>query len=69
MSKMAARLRQFRISALPVLDDDMKVIGVVSEADLLPKEGMDDKTACPASSKAYCIAGTTRRPKGLQPRT
>jgi CBS domain-containing protein len=40
---MAARLRQFRISAFPVVDDDMKVIGVVSEADMLPKEGLEDK--------------------------
>ena len=45
--EMAARLRQFRISAFPVLDDDMKVIGVVSEADLLPKEGIDDKDGLP----------------------
>lgn len=40
---MAVRLRQFRISAFPVVDDDMKVIGVVSEADMLPKEGLADK--------------------------
>ncbi|MGH3166103.1 MAG: CBS domain-containing protein [Trebonia sp.] len=36
--EMAARLREFRVSAFPVLDGDNKVIGVVSEADLLPKE-------------------------------
>ena len=41
--EMAARLRQYRISAFPVVDDDMKVIGVVSEADMLPKEGLEDK--------------------------
>lgn len=41
--EMALRLRQFRISAFPVVDDDMKVIGVVSEADMLPKEGLEDK--------------------------
>jgi len=45
--EMAVRLRQFRISALPVLDDDMKVIGVVSEADLLLKEGLDDLDGLP----------------------
>jgi CBS domain-containing protein len=39
---MAQRLRQFRISAFPVVDDQMRVVGVVSEADMLPKEGMDD---------------------------
>jgi CBS-domain-containing membrane protein len=38
---MAARLREHRVSAFPVLDDDNKVIGVVSEADLLPKEALE----------------------------
>lgn len=38
--EMAARLRQHRVSAFPVIDDDRKVIGVVSEADLLPKEAL-----------------------------
>jgi CBS domain-containing protein len=38
---MAARLREFRVSAFPVLDDDDKVIGVVSEADLLTKEALE----------------------------
>ncbi len=33
--EMAARLRGSRVSAFPVIDDDGKVIGVVSEADLL----------------------------------
>jgi CBS domain-containing protein len=36
--EMAARLRQDRVSAFPVVDDDGKVIGVVSEADMLVKE-------------------------------
>jgi CBS domain-containing protein len=39
--ELAARLREFRVSAFPVLDDDGKVIGVVSEADMLLKEAMD----------------------------
>lgn len=39
--EMAARLREHRISAFPVLDDDDKVIGVVSEADLLTKEALE----------------------------
>ena len=38
---MATRLREFRVSAFPVLDDDNKVIGVVSEADLLTKEALE----------------------------
>ncbi|HEX9623725.1 MAG TPA: CBS domain-containing protein [Streptosporangiaceae bacterium] len=40
--EMAATLRQFRVSAFPVIDDDGKVIGVVSEADLLAKEALAD---------------------------
>ena len=35
---MAAALRRYRVSALPVIDDEEKVIGVVSEADMLAKE-------------------------------
>jgi len=35
---IAALLTRYRVSAFPVLDDDGKVIGVVSEADLLCKE-------------------------------
>jgi CBS domain-containing protein len=31
-------LREHRVSAFPVLDDDNRVVGVVSEADLLAKE-------------------------------
>lgn len=39
--EMAARLRELRVSAFPVLDDDGKVVGVVSEADLLTKEALE----------------------------
>ena len=39
--ELAARLREDRVSAFPVLDDEGKVIGVVSEADLLTKEALD----------------------------
>ena len=38
--EMAALLRKYRVSAFPVLDDDQKVIGIVSEADLLAKEAL-----------------------------
>ena len=41
--EMAAALREHRVSAFPVVDDDQKVIGVVSEADLLNKEALDDE--------------------------
>jgi CBS-domain-containing membrane protein len=40
--EMAAALRRFRVSALPVVDADSKVIGVVSEADMLAKEALID---------------------------
>jgi CBS-domain-containing membrane protein len=35
---MAAMLHEQRVSAFPVIDDDDKVIGVVSEADMLAKK-------------------------------
>ena len=41
--EIVARLRECRVSAFPVLDADGKVIGVVSEADLLVKEAMTDE--------------------------
>ena len=37
---IAGLLTQFRVSAFPVLDDDGRVAGVVSEADLLSKEAL-----------------------------
>ena len=40
--EMAAVLRRYRISALPVVDDAGRVLGVVSEADLLAKEALAD---------------------------
>ena len=39
--EMAAALREHRVSAFPVLGDEDKVIGVVSEADMLTKEALD----------------------------
>jgi CBS domain-containing protein len=38
--EMAAMLKSSRVSAFPVLDDARRVIGVVSEADLLVKEAV-----------------------------
>ncbi|MFI2200487.1 CBS domain-containing protein [Streptomyces sp. NPDC020192] len=35
---MVERMEQWQVSALPVLEGDGRVIGLVSEADLLPKE-------------------------------
>jgi CBS domain-containing protein len=39
--EMAAMLHEQRVSAFPVIDDDNKVIGVVSEGDLLTKEALE----------------------------
>ncbi len=39
--EMAAAFREYRISAFPVIDENRRVIGVVSEADLLAKEALD----------------------------
>ena len=41
--EMAMALREHRVSAFPVVDDEYKVIGVVSEADMLNKEALDDE--------------------------
>lgn len=38
---LAIGLREHRVSAFPVVDDDDRVVGVVSEADLLAKEALD----------------------------
>ena len=38
---MAVHLREHRVSAFPVVNDENKVVGVVSEADLLTKEALD----------------------------
>ena len=52
--EMAVALREYRVSAFPVVDDDRKVIGVVSEADM----------TSPASSTASCTGGTRPRRAG-----
>ena len=41
--EMAVALREHRVSAFPVVDDDHKVIGIVSEADMLAKEALGDE--------------------------
>src|SRR5437764_5964376 len=41
-TELAAVLRRYRVSALPVVDDAGRVLGVVSEADLLAKEALAD---------------------------
>jgi CBS domain-containing protein len=39
--EVAAAFRAYRISAFPVIGEDRRVIGVVSEADLLAKQALD----------------------------
>lgn len=43
--EMAEKLHEHRVSAFPVVDKDGRVIGVVSEADLLTKEALDGGNA------------------------
>ncbi|MFF8864782.1 CBS domain-containing protein [Streptomyces sp. NPDC015139] len=41
------RLAERQISAVPVVEEDGRVMGVVSEADLLPKRGLQDSSMDP----------------------
>ncbi|MGW3951292.1 CBS domain-containing protein [Streptomyces sp. NPDC004752] len=54
-------LRRWQVTALPVLDDDHRVVGVVSEADLLPKEearGGDPAPVTPGADGADTAKAT-----------
>jgi CBS domain-containing protein len=51
--ELAALLRKHRVSAFPVLDDDQKVIGVVSEADLLAKEALNADRGGPIAAMVH----------------
>jgi CBS domain-containing protein len=57
--EMAVRLRQSRVSAFPVIDDDGKVIGVVSEADMLAREVLS--TGLPHHGEQEKTGGLTAR--------
>ena len=62
--EMAARLRQYRVSAFPVVDEHHRVIGVVSEADLLARRRW--RATTPGSrppSPASCTTRSTTRPR------
>ena len=51
--EMAASLHQYRVSAFPVIDENRRVIGVVSEADLLAKEALGgEHSGIPAAGPA-----------------
>ncbi|MGG2464164.1 CBS domain-containing protein [Streptomyces sp. RGM 3693] len=43
--KIVETLRRWHVSALPVVSAERRVVGVVSEADLLPKEGFREADA------------------------
>jgi CBS domain-containing protein len=54
---VAALLRQHRITAFPVVDADGKVIGVVSESDMLPKEALLAGFGNPAPAGNAAVPG------------
>ena len=61
--EMAASLRQYRVSAFPVIDDDGKVIGVVSEPTCWPRRHWPTaRPGSPARSPACCTTSSVRRP-------
>ena len=60
--ELAAALRAQRVSAFPVLDEAGRLVGIVSEADLLAKEAALDGE--PGSWPPCCITGSRRRLAG-----
>lgn len=56
--EIARQLGENNISALPVLDEDGRMAGVVSEADLLPKTGYRDRAG---KSRPLAVVGRLRR--------
>jgi CBS-domain-containing membrane protein len=64
--EMAARLRQYRVSAFPVIDENHRVIGVVSEADLLAKEALaGDRAGVPAAVTGILHHKDYKKSEGL----
>lgn len=51
--EIATKLTEHRVSAFPVLDEEGRVIGVVSEADLLTKEALEFDTHGKVSSMLH----------------
>ena len=60
-------LREYRVSALPIVDAQGAIVGVVSEADLLLKEA--PKTSRRTSSRARSAERSATRPRGRSPVT
>ena len=64
--EMAAWLRQYRVSAFPVIDENRRVIGVVSEADLLAKEALaGDHAGIPAAITGILHHKDYKKAEGL----
>ncbi len=59
--EMITLMRGIRVSAFPVIDDEGRVIGVVSEADMLNKEA-DLATGPGVLASVLRFGTTTRRP-------
>jgi CBS domain-containing protein len=53
-------MREFRVSALPVLDADRVIIGIVSESDLLLREELELLDPAPAAARDAAPGKVTR---------
>ena len=60
--EMAATMAEHRVSALPVLDEEGRVAGIVSQADLLLKEEFPEGRAGACSRAAASVWSGPRRP-------
>ncbi|MEW1700395.1 CBS domain-containing protein [Streptomyces sp. NPDC091278] len=58
--EIVAIMDEWRVSALPVLEGEGRVVGVVSEADLLPKEAFRGEEPGPEDSTAAAKARAVR---------
>src|SRR3974390_395603 len=64
--EMAARLREYRVSAFPVIDENRRVIGVVSEADPLATEALaGDNPGIPAALAGILHHKDQQKAEGL----
>jgi len=62
--EIAGRLAQHRISAVPVVDTNRRVLGIVTEADLLLKqEHPDPKATVPLSGPGAVARNGPKRPR------
>jgi len=66
--ELAARFHEHRVSGFPVIDANRRVIGVVSEADLLVKEALADEHGIPAALTGILHHKDHRKAEGLTAR-